>query len=70
MNAIKKIVGVLCILLGFAAEYYLVTQNGVLVKNPDENRIFVWTVIPVSLVVVLGFLTLFGFYAIKGEYDE
>ena len=70
MNAIKKIVGLLCILLGFAAEYYLITQNGVLVKNPDENRIFVWTVIPVSLVVVLGFLTLFGFYAIKGEYDE
>ena len=71
MNSIKKITGLLCIVVALIAEYFLVTAitGGTLVKNPEENKIFAMTVIPVSIPVVLGGLLLFGFYALKGEYD-
>ncbi len=71
MNNIKKIIGLLCIILGLLAEYYLITAitSGSLVKNPEENMIFALTVIPVSIPVILGGLVLFGYYAFKGEYD-
>ena len=71
MNGLKKIVGLLCIIIGIVAEYYLITAitSGTLVKNSEENTIFALTVIPVSIPVVLGGLLLFGYYALKGEYD-
>jgi small-conductance mechanosensitive channel len=71
MNVIKKVVGLLCIIVGVVAEYLLITaiNSGSLVKNPEENKIFAWTVIPVSLPILLGGLLLFGYYALKGEYD-
>ncbi len=71
MNGLKKIAGLLCIIVGIVAEYSLITAitSGTLVKNPEENTIFALTVIPVSIPVVLGGLLLFGYYALKGEYD-
>lgn len=71
MNALKKIIGLACIVIGLVAEYFLITaiMNNDLVKNPEENKIFALTVIPVSIPVLLGGLLLFGFYALKGEYD-
>jgi ABC-type transport system involved in cytochrome c biogenesis permease component len=72
MDNIKKIIGLLCIAVGVLAEYYLITAitSGSLVKNPEENKIFALTVIPVSIPVLLGGLVLFGYYALKGEYSE
>ena len=63
MNNIKKLIGLLCIVLGLFAEYYLITAitSGSLVKNPEENLIFALTVIPVSIPVILGGLVLFGY---------
>lgn len=71
MNILKKITGILCVLIGIGAEYLLVTAviNGTLVKNPDENFIFALTIIPVSVPIVLG-LILFGYYGATGEYDR
>jgi magnesium-transporting ATPase (P-type) len=71
MNHLKKIMGVLCIALGLVAEYYLVTtiNSGSLFKTAEENKIFALTVIPVSIPIILGGLLVFGFYALKGEYD-
>jgi ABC-type transport system involved in cytochrome c biogenesis permease component len=71
MNALKKIIGLTCIIVGLVAEYFLITAiiNGSLVKNPEENMIFALTVIPVSIPVLLGGLLLFGYFALKGEYD-
>jgi hypothetical protein len=71
MNGIKKLVGILCIALGLVAEYYLITtiNSGSLFKTAEENTIFAWTVIPVSIPIILGGLLTFGYYAFKGEYD-
>ena len=72
MNNIKKIVGLLCVIIGILAEYLLITAitSGSLVKNEEENKIFALTVIPVSIPVVLGGLVLFGYYALRGEYNQ
>jgi hypothetical protein len=71
MNTLKKIVGLLCIIAGIGAEYFLITAitSGSLVKNAEENTIFALTVIPVSIPVLFGGLLLFGYYALKGEYN-
>jgi ABC-type transport system involved in cytochrome c biogenesis permease component len=71
MNNIKKIIGLVCIVVGGVAEYFLITAitSGSLVKNPEENKIFAMTVIPVSIPVLFGGLLLFGYFALKGEYD-
>jgi hypothetical protein len=71
MNAVKKLVGLLCIVVGIVAEYFLITAitSGSLVKNAEENKIFAMTVIPVSIPVLFGGLLLFGYFALKGEYD-
>ncbi len=72
MNALKKVIGLACIIIGLVAEYFLINAiiNGELIKNPEENKIFALTVIPVSIPVLLGGLLLFGYYALKGEYDS
>jgi hypothetical protein len=71
MNALKKVIGLACIVVGLVAEYFLINAiiKGDLIKNPEENTIFALTVIPVSIPVLLGGLLLFGYYALKGEYD-
>jgi small-conductance mechanosensitive channel len=71
MNALKKVIGLACIIVGLVAEYFLINaiMKGDLIKNPEENTIFALTVIPVSIPVLLGGLLLFGYYALKGEYD-
>jgi heme/copper-type cytochrome/quinol oxidase subunit 2 len=69
MDALKKVIGVIAICLAFYAEYFLFTQNKVLVPDPNNNTVFVWTVIPVSLIAVMGALALFGYFAVTGEYD-
>jgi hypothetical protein len=71
MNAVKKLIGLICIVAGIVAEYFLITAitSGSLVKNAEENKIFAMTVIPVSIPVLFGGLLLFGYFALKGEYD-
>ena len=72
MNNVKKLIGLLSIVIGIVAEYLLISAiaNGTLIKNAEENKIFAMTVIPVSLPIIVGGLTLFGFYALKGEYND
>jgi hypothetical protein len=72
MNLIKKILGVVAIILAFFAEWNLFTMinEGKFGKTAEEIFISQLTLIPVSLIVVLGGLGLFGYYAIMGEYGE
>ncbi len=78
MEGLKKVVGILAILIGIAAEYWLITAlfiDPLSGKNPfgktaDAVSIAKWTLIPVSIPVILGGLLVFGFYALKGEYER
>jgi hypothetical protein len=72
MDIVKKILGILSIVIGIGAEYLLITTilSGKLFKTVEENQIFAWTVIPVSIPIIFFGLVLFGYYAVKGEYCE
>jgi predicted Na+-dependent transporter len=70
MNFIKKIIGLFCIPLAIYVCYLLWQQTlaGKIGTNPDEQKVAIYTLLPVSIPIVLG-LIIFGWYAVTGEYD-
>jgi len=71
MNAIKKLAGVLWIIAGPLAIFYLVkTAAGEISKKPVIDTKIQWGVfIVVFLPIAIGFM-IFGYYALKGEYTR
>jgi hypothetical protein len=71
MNTIKRCLGVLWILLGAALVLYFPYQTfKVLMSHTATSEDYVfWVVVTgIFIPVILGLL-LFGYYALKGEYD-
>lgn len=72
MTTIKKLAGLLWIVLAFAAILFLFSRAGAELRaanvTPDK-KIFWYTILPVYTPLMLG-LALFGYYALKGEYDR
>ena len=71
MNTIKRYLGVIWILLGPVAIYYLVkTAASEIAKKPVIDTKIQWAVfVIVFLPIALGMI-IFGYYALKGEYDH
>ena len=72
MNSIKKLSGIIWIALAAAAVWFLFSRaiaelNAEVVK-PDK-KIFWYSILPVYVPLMAG-LALFGWYALKGEYDK
>jgi predicted Na+-dependent transporter len=71
MNSLKRFAGIIWILLGPFAIYYLVkTAMSEISKKPVMDTKIQWAVfIIVFLPIVIGII-IFGYYALKGEYDS
>jgi len=71
MNTIKRFLGIVWILLGPVAVYYLVkTAASEIAKKPVIDTKIQWAVfIIVFLPIAIG-MVIFGYYALKGEYDH
>jgi predicted Na+-dependent transporter len=71
MNSIKRFLGIIWILLGPVAIYYLVkTAASEIAKKPVIDTKIQWGVfIVVFLPIAIG-MVIFGYYAVKGEYDR
>lgn len=71
MNFIKKIVGAICLPLALYVGYVLwsLTLAGKIGSNPDEQKVAMYTLLPVSIPIIMGLL-IFGYYGITGEYDR
>jgi purine-cytosine permease-like protein len=71
MNTIKKMLGLIWILLGPAAIYYLITTAASeIAKKPMINTKIQWGVfIGVFIPIAIG-LMIFGYYALKDEYSR
>ena len=70
MNAIKRILGIVWIVLGIATLIYLI-KTGIteIALNPLPGTKVQWgTFIVIFIPIAIG-LVLFGYYALKGEYD-
>lgn len=74
MGIIKKIIGVLCMIIAPIAVYLLAT-NGIAKMNAalpadKTNAITQWSILIIIFTPVMAGLLLFGWYAVKGEFEE
>lgn len=72
MNAIRRILGVLWILLGLAAGYYFLVSQAIPQFQSDNSEDLVPAIIYTFVLtpIITGGLIVFGLYALQGEYDR
>jgi hypothetical protein len=71
MNNVKRIAGILWIIAGPLAIYYLVkTAVAEIAKHPVVETEIQWIIfVGVFIPIAIG-MVIFGYYALKGEYDK
>jgi purine-cytosine permease-like protein len=71
MNALKKILGVVWLLLGPVAVWYLVkTAAAEIAAKPVMDTKIQWAVFIIVFIPICIGLMIFGYYAMKGEYSR
>lgn len=71
MNRIKRLLGVVWILLGPVAIIFLVrTALSEIAKKPVIDTKIQWGVFVVIFIPIAIGMMIFGYYAMKGEYDH
>lgn len=71
MEALKKYLGIIWILLGLYVGYDRIIDSLTKISSDKlEDRVFGWVVLCVLVPIVVGGLILFGKYALDGEYTE
>ena len=71
MNKVKRYFGVLWMIIGPAAIYYLIkTASEEIAKNPVINTKMQWIVFVVIFIPIAIGMMIFGWLALKGEYDH
>lgn len=72
MNAIKRIFGVVWIMLGLAAGYYLIINQAIPKFNSGKTEDLIPAIIYTFILtpIIVGGLFIFGKYAFQGEYDN
>jgi len=71
MNLVKRIMGVIWIVLGPLAVYYLIkTAANEIAKKPLIDTKIQWGVFIVVFIPIAIGLVIFGYYALKGDYDH
>jgi purine-cytosine permease-like protein len=71
MNNIKRFAGVLWILIGPLAIYYLInTAISEIAKKPVIEIKVQWIVFVIIFIPIAIGIIIFGWYALKGEYDH
>ena len=71
MNAIKRILGIVWILIGVAAVYYLIVNQAIMLWNKGGENVIpaiIYTVILCPMIA--GALGTFGVYSLQGEFDS
>lgn len=71
MDAIKKILGFIWLVLAAAILYFGVTVMGIpkLTSGKQEDLVFGIIIVFILLPIVVGGLSVFGLYSLKGEYS-
>lgn len=71
MNAIKRGLGLIWLLLGPAAVYYMVrTAAAEISSKPLMDTKIQWGVFVVVFLPIAAGMSIFGWYALQGEYDH
>lgn len=71
MNKLKRYAGIIWMLMGPLAVYYLIkTAAAEIAKKPVIDTKVQWGVFVVVFIPIAVGMVLFGYYALKGEYDH
>ena len=71
MNTLKRYAGLLWIIMGPLAIFYLIkTAAEEIAKHPVIDTKIQWIVFVVIFIPIAIGLMIFGWYALKGEYDK
>jgi small-conductance mechanosensitive channel len=77
LNIVKRFIGIICIGAAVYAPIWLIGKRSLsvereMVKNISNvgNLSFQWGFVIFIAVVVMSGLALFGYYAVKGEYEK
>jgi predicted Na+-dependent transporter len=71
MNAVKKWMGIIWIVLGPFSVYYLIkTAAAEISKKPVIDTKIQWAVFILVFIPIAIGMVIFGYYALKGEYDR
>jgi len=75
MNTLKRILGVVWIVLGPAIILFLVMQAIEKIASATEgiartNTTLQWSIIIIIFIPICAGLMIFGYYGLKGEYDK
>lgn len=71
MNQIRKFAGIIWVALAIVAGYYLIVSQAIpKFESPKpEDKIPAIIYAFILMPIIVGGLLVFGYYAIKGEYD-
>ena len=71
MNTIRRIFGIVWIVLGLAAGYYLIINQAIPKFNSGKSEDLIPAIIYAFVLtpIIVGGLIIFGKYAWNGEYD-
>jgi len=71
MNTIKRFAGIVWMLMGPVAIFYLIRTAGEeIAKKPVLDTKIQWIVFVVIFIPIAIGIMIFGWYAFKGEYDH
>ena len=72
MNNVKKVLGVVWIVLGLAAGYYLIINQAIPKFKSDKSDDLIPAIIYAFILtpIIVGGLIIFGRYCLQGEYDD
>ncbi len=71
MNQIKKLAGIIWLLLGPASIYFIVRAAlHEIVTKPGVDTVIQWGVFVVIFIPIAIGMSIFGYYALKGEYNH
>ncbi|WP_143883753.1 DUF6814 family protein [Chryseobacterium binzhouense] len=72
MNGLKKILGIVWILIALAVAYLGITVMGVpkITSGKQEDLVFGIIILFILVPIVSGGMAIFGYYSLTGEYSD
>jgi nitric oxide reductase large subunit len=71
MNTIRRVLGIVWILIGLAAGYYLIVNQAIPKFNSPNSEDLIPAIIYAFVLtpIIVGGLSVFGYYALTNEYE-
>lgn len=72
MNGLKKILGILWILIALVVGYFGITVFGIpkISSGKQEDLVFGIIILFVLMPIISGGMAIFGYYSLTGEYSD